>query len=67
MTQLKPDKAIGYLHEVQEPVVVIRCERMPIFDTGAPLHVPVGPDIVGRVVNVSAKVMNCGTNCAKPG
>jgi F-type H+-transporting ATPase subunit beta len=25
---------------------------MPIFDTGAPLHVPVAPEILGRVVNV---------------
>ena len=96
MPELKPDKAMGYLHEVQGPVVVIRCERMPplrralcarlegdevmfevhqhlderhvraitlhstaglsrgmpIFDTGAPLHVPVAPEILGRVVNV---------------
>lgn len=29
MTASKPDEAIGYLHEVQGPVVVIRCERMP--------------------------------------
>jgi hypothetical protein len=29
--ELKPDKAIGYLHEVHRPVVVIRCERMPPF------------------------------------
>lgn len=94
--ELKPDEAMGYLHEVQGPVVVIRCERMPplrralcarldgdevmfevhqhldehhvraitlhstaglsrgmpVFDTGAPLHVPVAPEILGRVVNV---------------
>ncbi|RLA43928.1 MAG: F0F1 ATP synthase subunit beta, partial [Gammaproteobacteria bacterium] len=96
MPELKPDEAVGYLHEVQGPVVVIRCERMPplrralcarlegdevmfevhqhldehhvraitlhstsglsrgmpIFDTGAPLHVPVAPEILGRVVNI---------------
>jgi F-type H+-transporting ATPase subunit beta len=94
--EFEPDEVIGYLHEVQGPVVVIRCERMPplrqalcarldgdevmfevhqhldehhvraitlhstaglsrgmpIFDTGAPLHVPVAPEILGRVVNV---------------
>lgn len=87
---------MGYLHEVQGPVVVIRCKRMPpmrralyarldggevmfevhqhldehhvraitlhstsglsrgmpVFDTGSPLHVPVAPEILGRVVNV---------------
>ena len=96
MSALTPEEAIGYLHEVQGPVVVIRCERlpplrralrahldgdevlfevhqhlderhvraitlhstaglsrgMPIFDTGAPLHVPVAPECLGRVVNV---------------
>jgi len=90
------EEAIGYIHEVQGPVVVVRCERlpplrqalclrldaeevlfevhqhldehhvraitlhstsglsrgMPVFDTGAPLHVPVTPDCLGRVVNV---------------
>ena len=29
MPELKPYEAMGYLHEVQGPVVVIRCERMP--------------------------------------
>ena len=87
---------MGHLHEVQGPVVVIRCEQIPplrralctpldggevvfevhqhldehhvraitlhgsaglrrgmaVYDTGAPLQVPVGPDCLGRVVNV---------------
>ena len=25
---------------------------MPVFDTGAPLHVPVAPDCLGRMLNV---------------
>jgi F-type H+-transporting ATPase subunit beta len=89
-------EAIGRIHEVQGPVVVIRCERlpplrralclrlageevifevhqhlderhvraialhgtsglsrgMPVLDTGTPLHVPVAPGCLGRVVNV---------------
>lgn len=88
--------AIGVIHEVQGPVVVIRCERlpplrqalclrldgeevmfevhqhlderhiraitlhhtsglsrgMPVHDSGAPLHVPVAKECLGRVVNV---------------
>jgi len=90
------DKPIGHIHEVQGPVVVIRCERlpplrqalrlpyggdevwfevhqhlderhvraitlhstsglsrgMPVYDSGAPLHVPVAAQCLGRVVNV---------------
>jgi F-type H+-transporting ATPase subunit beta len=96
MPELQTEKPMGHLHEVQGPVVVIRCERipplrralcarldggevmfevhqhldehhvraitlhstsglsrgMPVFDTGAPLHVPVAPEILGRMVNV---------------
>lgn len=87
---------IGYIHEIQGPVVVIRCGHLPplrqalaaqtdsdtvlfevhqhlderhiraialhstaglsrgvpVIDTGAPLHVPVAPECLGRVVNV---------------
>jgi F-type H+-transporting ATPase subunit beta len=90
------EQAIGQIHEVQGPVVVIRCGRLPplrqalcsrldgdevmfevhqhlderhvraitlhgtaglsrglpVYDTGAPVHVPVGADCLGRVVNV---------------
>jgi len=96
MPELQTEKPMGHLHEVQGPVVVIRCERipplrralyarldggevmfevhqhldehhvraitlhstsglsrgMPVFDSGAPLHVPVAPEILGRMVNV---------------
>jgi len=96
MPELQTDKPMGHIHEVQGPVVVIRCERMPplrralyarldrgevmfevhqhldehhvraitlhstsglsrgmpVFDTGAPLQVPVAPEILGRMVNV---------------
>ena len=96
MPESKTAEAIGHIHEVQGPVVVIRCERlppfrralcarldsdevlfevhqhlderhvraitlhstaglsrgMPIFDTGAPLRVPVTPACLGRVVNI---------------
>jgi F-type H+-transporting ATPase subunit beta len=96
MPTLHPAQAMGHLHEVEGPVVVIRCERlpplgralyarldgenvlfevhqhldehrlraitlrsnvglsrgMPVFDTGAPLRVPVAPEVLGRVVNV---------------
>ncbi len=97
-----PDDAIGYIHEVQGPVVVIRCERlpplrqalstcldndmvlfevhqhiderhvraitlhstsgisrgMPVYDSGAPLHVPVAPECLGRVVNVFGEALD---------
>ncbi len=87
---------IGHIHQVQGPVVVIRCEQlpplrqalylqldgepvlfevhqhlderhiraitlhstsglsrgMPVFDTGAPLHVPVSEECLGRVINI---------------
>ena len=90
MPALIPARAMGYIHEVQGPVVVIRCEYMPalgralrarlddddvlfevhqhldethvraitlhsnaglsrgmpIFDTGAPLQVPVAPEVL---------------------
>lgn len=96
MPPVAAHEAIGYIHEVQGPVVVIRCARlpplrqalvtrvdddellfevhqhlderhvraitlhstsglsrgMPVFDSGAPLHVPVSPQCLGRVVNV---------------
>jgi len=96
MPELQTEKPMGHLHEVQGPVVVIRCERIPplrralyarldggevmfevhqhldehhvraitlhstsglsrgmsVFDSGAPLHVPVAPEILGRMVNV---------------
>ena len=96
MPELHTEKPMGHLHEVQGPVVVIRCQRipplrralcarldggevmfevhqhldeyhvraitlhstsglsrgMPVFDTGAPLQVPVSPEILGRMVNV---------------
>jgi len=96
MPELHTEKPMGHLHEVQGPVVVIRCQRipplrralcarldggevmfevhqhldeyhvraitlhstsglsrgMPVFDTGAPLQVPVAPEILGRMVNV---------------
>ena len=96
MPELQNEMPMGHLHEVQGPVVVIRCERipplrralyarldggevmfevhqhldehhvraitlhrtsglsrgMPVFDSGAPLHVPVAPEILGRMVNV---------------
>jgi len=86
---------IGTIHEVQGPVVVVRCDQlpplrqalytrldddnvmfevhqhldeshvraitlhstrglsrgMPVYDTGAPLHIPVSADCLGRVVN----------------
>jgi F-type H+-transporting ATPase subunit beta len=98
MPEESAESAIGYVHEVQGPVVVIRCDRLPplrqalylrldgervvfevhqhlderhvraitlhstsrlslrrglpVFDTGAPLRVPVGPTCLGRVLNV---------------
>ena len=88
--------SMGTIHEVQGPVVVVRCDQlpplrqalytrldddnvmfevhqhldeshvraitlhstrglsrgMPVYDTGAPLHVPVSADCLGRVVNI---------------
>jgi F-type H+/Na+-transporting ATPase subunit beta len=33
---------------------------MPVFDTGAPLHVPVTPDCLGRLVNIFGEVLDGG-------
>lgn len=33
---------------------------MPVYDTGAPLHVPVGPDCLGRVVNCFGEALDGG-------
>jgi F-type H+-transporting ATPase subunit beta len=33
---------------------------MPVFDTGAPLHVPVAPDCLGRVLNVFGEPLDGG-------
>ena len=95
---------MGHLHEVQGPVVVIRCESipplrralcsrleagqvmfevhqhldehhvraialhstsglsrgMPVYDTGAPLHVPVSPEATGRMINVFGAPLDGG-------
>lgn len=34
MPELLTEKSMGHLHEVQGPVVVIRCERMPPLRRG---------------------------------
>jgi F-type H+-transporting ATPase subunit beta len=96
VAKLDSGQAIGHVHEVQGPVVVIRCEQvpalgralytllgsekvlfevhqhldehnvraitlhssarlsrgLPVFDTGAPLQVPVAPEVLGRVVDI---------------
>jgi len=37
---------------------------MPVFDTGAPLHVPVGPDCLGRLLNVFGAPLDGGAPLA---
>lgn len=105
MSEMMTQEAIGYIHEIQGPVVVIRCERlpplrqalllhidhdevqlevhqhlderhlraitlhstsglsrgMPVFDSGAPLHVPVAPECLGRVVNIFGEPLDGGS------
>ncbi|WP_422732616.1 F0F1 ATP synthase subunit beta [Microbulbifer magnicolonia] len=36
------------------------CRGMPVFDTGAPLHVPVTPDCLGRLLNIFGEPMDGG-------
>lgn len=37
---------------------------MPIYDTGAPLHIPVSPDCLGRVLNLFGKPLDGGPRLA---
>ena len=103
------DDLIGTVSEVQGPVVVVACERLPplhqalrarvegvdylfevhqhlderhvraitlhgsaglqrglpVYDTGAPLHVPVAPGCLGRVLNVFGEPLDGGDRLPK--
>lgn len=39
---------------------------MPVFDTGAPLHIPVGPDCLGRLLNIFGSPLDDGQPLQSP-
>jgi F-type H+-transporting ATPase subunit beta len=111
---VRQSNPIGAITEIQGPVVVIRCERLPplyqalcaaidgetcvfevhqhidetrvraitlhrtaglrrglpVYDTGAPLQVPVSPDCLGRLLNIFGEPLDngeaLGTHAVRP-
>lgn len=38
---------------------------MPVYDTGAPLHVPISPDCLGRLLNIFGEPLDGGSRLAR--